>query len=352
MFHPENQSPDDLIKGHGDFNPKIKAVVSRYPVRINPYFLEVVRKAGEPLSRQVFPDPAELDDRFGFEDPLGEEEHSPVPNLTHRYPDRVLFLVTTECAVYCRFCTRKRKAGRTGLVTPETIEAGLAYIEKHTEVRDVLVSGGDPLTLSDAGLEEILGRLRSIQHVEIIRIGTRIPGVMPGRVTPALAGILKKAHPLYLNLHFNHPAEMTEEVQDACAMLADAGIPMGSQTVLLKGINDDPEVLETLFRALIRMRIRPYYLLQADQTRGTSHFWTPIETGLEIMRKLTGHVSGLAVPTFVIDLPGGGGKVPLFPDYPIRRNKKEWEIRNYKGRVYKVVQPEIKSKRKSSDCIK
>jgi lysine 2,3-aminomutase len=320
--------------------PDLERVLERYPMRINPYFLNVIHKAGEPLARQVVPDVAELEDQTGFEDPLGEEDNSPVPNLTHRYPDRVLFLVTTECAVYCRFCTRKRKAGKAGLVTAETIEAGLSYIEQHKEVRDVLVSGGDPLMLPDKKLAKILLRLKGAPHVEIIRIGTRIPGVLPQRVTPDLVEILKQAAPLFLNLHFNHPAEITEEVRSACAMLADAGIPMGSQTVLLRGINDDPQILEDLFRKLLRMRIRPYYLLQADQTRGTAHFWTRIETGLEIMRKLRGYISGLAVPAFVVDLPGGGGKVPLLPEYISHKEKDVWEIRNYLGIPYRYTQPE------------
>ena len=332
--------PDEALQAEQDDVPSdLKCVIQRYPVRINPYFREVARKAGSPLTKQVMPDLAELDDSDGFEDPLGEEKDSPVPNLTHRYPDRVLLLVTTECAVYCRFCTRKRKAGQSGIVTDETIEAGLSYIEQHPEVRDVLVSGGDPFMLADKKLSEILERLRRIPHVEIIRIGTRVPGVLPQRVTPNLVQILKQVNPVFLNVHFNHTAEITDEVRSACAMLADAGIPVGSQTVLLKGINDDPRILETLFRELLRMRIRPYYLLQADQTRGTAHFWTRIETGLEIMQRLRGNVSGLALPTYVVDLPGGGGKVPLLPEYVIRKDADEWEIRNYQGYKYRVSYP-------------
>ena len=332
--------PGEALQAEQDDVPSdLKCVIQRYPVRINPYFREVARKAGSPLTKQVMPDLAELDDSAGFEDPLGEEKDSPVPNLTHRYPDRVLLLVTTECAVYCRFCTRKRKAGQSGIVTDETIEAGLSYIEQHPEVRDVLVSGGDPFMLADKKLSEILERLRRIPHVEIIRIGTRVPGVLPQRVTPNLVQILKQVNPVFLNVHFNHTAEITDEVRSACAMLADAGIPVGSQTVLLKGINDDPRILETLFRELLRMRIRPYYLLQADQTRGTAHFWTRIETGLEIMQRLRGNVSGLALPTYVVDLPGGGGKVPLLPEYVIRKDADEWEIRNYQGYKYRVSYP-------------
>ncbi|NQT25644.1 KamA family radical SAM protein [candidate division KSB1 bacterium] len=335
-------SIDSLRSERNGLQPDLDCVIERYPMRINPYFLKVVRQAGEPLARQVIPDIAELEDQTGFEDPLGEENDSPVPNLTHRYPDRVLFLVTTECAVYCRFCTRKRKAGKVGQVTADTIEAGLSYIEQHTEVKDVLVSGGDPLMLSDEKLANILHRLKAVSHVEIIRIGTRIPGVLPQRVTPDLVEILQQTNPLFLNLHFNHPAEITEEVKTACSMLADAGIPMGSQTVLLRGINDDPQILEILFRMLLRMRIRPYYLLHADQTRGTAHFWTRIETGLDIMQKLRGYISGLAVPTYVVDLPGGGGKVPLLPEYIVHKEKDVWEIKNFLDKTYQYHQSDLK----------
>lgn len=319
-------------------SPDLDRVAERYPMRINAYFLNVLRSAGPALAKQVVPDAAELTDQTGFEDPLGEEEDSPVPNLTHRYPDRVLFLVTTECAVYCRFCTRKRKAGKAGIVTDETIEAGLSYIEQHPDVKDVLISGGDPFMLPDDALSRILSRIKSVPHVEIIRIGTRIPGVMPQRVTPELADLLGQANPLFLNLHFNHPDEITDEVRGACALLADAGLSLGSQTVLLRGINDDPDTLERLFRSLLRMRIRPYYLLQADPARGTSHFRTRIETGVEIMRQLRGRISGLAVPAYVVDLPGGGGKVPLLPEYVVRRQPDVWEIRNYEGKKHSYHQ--------------
>jgi len=317
----------------------LKKVTKVYPMRINSYFLQLMLKKGSSLSRQVVPDIRELYDSVGEVDPLAEERDSPVPNLTHRYPDRVLFLVSSECGVYCRFCTRKRKIGRWGPIKDEQIEEGFHYLRDHKEVRDVLLSGGDPLLLSDKKLEWILARVREISHVEIIRIGTRVPSVLPQRIIPKLVEILKKYHPLYINVHFNHPDEVTKEAEKACALLADGGIPLGNQTVLLRNVNDSPEVIGALMKLLLKMRVKPYYLHQADLTRGTDHFRTPIETGLRIMQYLRGRVSGLAVPTYAIDLPGGGGKVPVLPEYVIGINEKEVILKNYLGKIYKYPQP-------------
>lgn len=314
--------------------PRLEEILDRYPMRINPYYLELIKREGDPIYRQCIPDRAEIEDHRGHDDPLNEEALSPVPGLTHRYPDRVLFLVSDRCAMYCRFCNRKRKVGKPGVVTSSTIREGLAYIRGHSEVRDVLLSGGDPLLLSDNMLFEILSQLRDISHVEIIRIGTRVPCSLPQRVTPQLTNILHSFHPLYINTHFNHPAEITPTSSLACKRLADAGIPIGCQTVLLKGVNDDPAVMGTLMKKLLTIRVRPYYLFQGDLARGTAHFWTPIEKGLEIMARLRGYTSGLSVPHFAIDLPGGGGKVPLLPEYLLDREKDSLILRNYEGRIF------------------
>ncbi len=307
-------SPADLRLKFGDKMRDLDSVTERFPMRVNSYYLSLIEKAGDPIFRQCIPDSRELSDE-GLIDPLEEEEHSPVPGLTHRYPDRVLFLVSSRCAVYCRFCNRRRKVGRPDVVTPETIREGLAYIRSDKKIRDVLLSGGDPLLLSDKELFRILTDLRAIPHVEIIRIGSRIPCTLPQRITPGLAEMLKGFHPLYINAHFNHPRELTFEAAAACSRLADAGIPLGCQTVLLKGVNDDPFVMKSLMQGLLKMRAKPYYLFQADLVKGTSHFWTPLERGLEIMNALQGHTSGMCLPHFAVDLPHGGGKVPLLPNY-------------------------------------
>jgi lysine 2,3-aminomutase len=320
---------------------EVRPVISSFPMRINPYFLDLVRKKGLSLFRQVVPDPLELTDPDGMADPLAEDENSPVPNVTHRYPDRVLFLVSSECPVYCRFCTRKRKIGGGGEVGFKTLEEGIRYIRSRSEVRDVLLSGGDPLLLSDDRLEWILSSVRSIPHVDIIRIGTRVPGALPQRITPRLCAMLRKYHPLYMNLHFNHPDEITDESVQACGRLADAGIPLGSQTVLLRGINDDPPTIRTLMQRLLSMRIRPYYLLQGDLTFGTAHFRTPVRMGLDIIRSMRGSVSGLAIPAFVVDLPGGGGKVPMVPDYFRRMEGREAVFSNYLNREYRYPEPVV-----------
>ena len=271
-------------------------------------------------------------------DPLGEDGHSPVPNLVHRYPDRVLFLVTGFCSVYCRYCTRSRLVGASGDKQSFNLahwQGALNYIEAHPEIRDVLLSGGDPLTLSDNRLDWLLSRLRRIPHVEIVRIGTKVPAVLPHRITPSLITVLRRYHPLWMSIHFTHPEELTSETAQACERLADAGIPLGSQTVLLKGINDNVETMTRLNQGLLKLRVRPYYLYQCDPVQGTSHFRTSVAKGLEIIQGLRGHTSGYAVPYYVIDAPGGGGKVPLLPEYMVGRDGQDIILKNYEGNIYR-----------------
>jgi lysine 2,3-aminomutase len=280
------------------------------------------------------PDHKELEDAGGEEDPLMEDAMSPVPNITHRYPDRALFLVTSQCGLYCRFCTRKRKVGDYDKISMKGLESAFRYLEEHTEIRDVIMSGGDPLMLTDTMLEKILQRLRAIPHLEIIRIGSKMPCVLPQRITQKLCDMIKKYHPVYLNTHFNHPWEITPESSKACQMLADAGIPVGNQMVLMKGINDDPAIVKDLMQKLLKIRVRPYYMYMADETKGANHFRTSIETGLEIIENLRGHTSGLAVPHFVIDAPGGGGKIPLLPNYVLHKDDEKIVLRNFKHKIY------------------
>ena len=313
----------------------LETVIAQYPMRINPYYLSLIQKKGDAIYRQCIPDIREITDKKGFQDPLNEEGLSPVFGLTHRYPDRVLFLISARCAMYCRFCNRKRKVGSPSMVTRESIREGLSYIRTHEEIRDVLLSGGDPLLLEDRELHAILSELRAMSHVEIIRIGTRVPCTLPQRITPELSQMLKRFHPLYIHTNFSHPSEITAKASEACNRLADVGISLGCQTVLLKGVNDDPMIIKELMQKLLTIRVRPYYLFQADLTRGTSHFWTPISRGLEIMAGLQGHTSGLCMPHFAIDLPGGGGKVPLLPEYITGGDEDSIFIRNYKGEEYR-----------------
>jgi lysine 2,3-aminomutase len=319
-------------------------VARRYPFRVSRHIVGLLHHPDDPLWRQVVPDPRELQDTEGWEDPLAEETLSPVPHLVHRYPDRVLWLVSHECSMLCRFCTRKRLWGNQQPMTPEELQAGLNYISEHREVRDVLLSGGDPLMLPAERLGRILSSLRQIPHVEIIRIGTRVPVAAPQRVTHSLARLLAQHHPLYVNIHFNHPMEITAEAAKACTRLADAGIPLGSQTVLLKDVNDDAGVLADLFKYLLRIRVRPYYLLQMDLVRSTAHFRTPISTGLEIIRTLRNHISGLAVPQLVLDLPGGHGKIPLVPRYVERLEEHRLELTDFRNQscVYPLLPGEAK----------
>ncbi len=319
---------------HFDFDcSALEPACASFPMRINSYYLGLIKSVNDPLWKQAVPDPMELKDSICIPDPLAEERLSPVPNLVHKYPDRVLFLIANECAMYCRFCTRKRKVGTEMMqITEESIEQGINYIRKNQQIREVLLSGGDPLLLPDKKLDSLLTRLRSIPSLEVIRIGTRVPCTLPMRVTKQLVNILKKHHPLYINTHFNHPDELSPEAAEACTLLADGGIPLGCQTVLLKGVNDNAETLKTLFSGLLRMRVKPYYLFQGDLTKGTNHFRTHTSCGIKIMRQLIGTLSGMAIPTFALDAPDGKGKIPLTPDYIISRGK-ELSFHNYCGQL-------------------
>ena len=305
-----------------------------FQARINPYYLSLIRYPGDPIWLQVIPDKVELDDFDALDDPLMEEVMSPVPNITHRYPDRALFLVTSQCGIYCRFCTRKRKVGDYEKISMKGLESAFKYLEEHTEIRDVILSGGDPLMLTDTMLEKILQRLRSMKHIEIIRLGTRMPVVLPQRITPKLCNMIKKYHPIYVNTHFNHPWEITPESSKACEMLSAVGVPVGNQMVIMRDINDDPAVVKELMQKLLKIRVRPYYMYMADETKGANHFRTSIETGLKIAEALRGHTSGLAVPHFVIDAPGGGGKIPLLPNYVLHMDEEKIILRNFKNEFY------------------
>jgi lysine 2,3-aminomutase len=318
----------------------IQAHHGALPVGITPYYASLLDPldSDQGLRKTVVPRLDEYQRAPGeADDPLGEDDHSPVPGLVHRYPDRVLLLVTNFCSVYCRYCTRARMVGVAGerAVKKSDLERALEYIERTPTIRDVLMSGGDPLSLDDERLDWLLARLRAIPHVEFIRIGTKQPVVEPQRITPALVKIFRKYHPLWMSLHFTHPDELTPEVAQACARLADAGIPLGSQTVLLKGVNDDPEVMKKLMQGLLRIRVRPYYLYQCDPISGSAHFRTPVQTGVDIIRALRGHTTGYAVPTFVVDAPKGGGKIPLAPDYRQGRDGDDLLLSNYAGDIYR-----------------
>jgi lysine 2,3-aminomutase len=322
---------------------------------ITPYFASLMDPDDPncPIRRQVIPTKQEL---LPFEaemsDSLSEEAHSPVPGLVHRYPDRVLMLVTTQCASYCRFCTRSRIVGDShAQFSSAAYDQQIAYIAATPQVRDVLLSGGDPLTLPQKVLEGILERLRKIPHVEIIRIGTRVPVFLPQRITDDLASMLKRYHPLWMNIHFNHPKEISPEVETALARLANAGIPLGSQTVLLAGINDCPNIIKALVHQLVRNRVRPYYIYQCDLVHGAGHFRTPVAKGIEILEGLRGHTSGYAVPTFVIDAPEGGGKVPVGPNYVLSQSERYVVVRNYEGFVSTYTQPDEYQRHDPATCI-
>ena len=324
----------DFARKWGLDTTPLEPVVKAHPFTLSRHFEGLIRGIGDPLWRQVVPDERELCDTSGMDDPLSEEDLSPAPNLVHRYPNRVLWLVNDRCAVHCRFCTRKRR-WRTGPSTALEQDLGpaLSYIAEDRRIQDVLLSGGDPLLLPIARLREILSRLREIGHVRIIRIGTRVPGALPRLITPEVAALLGRFHPIYVNIHFNHPAELSPEAVNACTLLANAGIPLGSQTVLLRGINDGPAVLGELFHRLLSLRVRPYYLMQMDLTKGTGHFRTPVATGLRVLRALRNRISGLAVPHFVIDLPGGHGKVALTPGMVRSIGQERMVIENYLGKL-------------------
>ena len=313
------------------------------PVGITPYYMSLVSRVDsqQPLRRTVVPTTAEFDRAPGeADDPLGEDGHSPVPGLVHRYPDRVLLLAHDFCSTYCRYCTRSRVVGHGEIVPSEKrLEMAFDYIRRTPTVRDVLISGGDPLTLAEDRLDWILSNLRAIPHVEFVRIGTKMPAVLPQRITPQLCRMLRKYHPLWMSLHFTHPDECTPETYQACTRLADAGIPLGSQTVLLKGVNDNVETMKQLVHKLLMMRVRPYYLYQCDPITGSSHFRTSVSKGLEIIEGLRGHTTGYAVPNYVIDAPGGGGKIPLQPNYVVGRDGDDLLLRNYEGHTYRYPDP-------------
>ncbi len=314
-----------------------------FPVGITPYYAALMHPtdASCPIRRQAIPVAAEAEHGDGaMRDPLHEDLHSPVPFITHRYPDRVLFIVTEMCPVYCRHCTRRRLVGANegGIARPD-IDRAIAYIAATPTVRDVLVSGGDPFTLGEERLDYILASLRRIPHVEIIRIGTRVPVTNPFRITPELCQMLRRHHPVWINTHFNHPNELTAEAVEACARLVDAGIPLGNQTVLLRGINDCPALQKTLVHLLVKARVRPYYLYQCDLAEGLEHFRTPVSAGVEVIEYLRGHTSGYAVPTFVVDAPGGCGKIPVAPNYLLSQSPSQVVLRNYEGRVVAYPEP-------------
>ncbi len=322
----------------------IDTCLETYRMAITPYYLSLIDSEDpcDPIRKQAIPRADELyiapeDQR----DPLHEEADSPCTGLTHRYPDRVLFLVTNQCAMYCRHCTRRRFAGqRDTALTRCQIDASIRYIATHPEVRDVLISGGDPLTLPDEALEYILSNLRAIPHVEIIRIGTRVPVVMPQRITSELCAALKKYQPLWVNVQFNHPNEITEDAAEACAKLCDSGIPLGNQSVLLAGVNDCVHVMRKLVQKLVQIRVRPYYIYQCDLSLGLSHFRTTVAKGMEIMEGLQGHTTGFAVPYFVIDAPGGGGKIPILPNHIVSQGYRRYVLRNFEGKITTYTEPE------------
>jgi lysine 2,3-aminomutase len=323
----------------------IKNSKGRLALAVTPYFASLMDPINPncPIRRQAIPRIEEIRlSKNEMVDPLGEDKHSPVPGLVHRYPDRVLLLVTDQCAVYCRYCTRRRLVGsHERSITQGNFEEVLKYLKSHRKVRDVLLSGGDPLLLENERLEEILGRLRALPHIELLRIGTRVPVTLPQRITGGLVRMLKKYHPLMISIHFTHPKEITETVRRACNELADGGIPLGSQTVLLKGINDKPYIMKKLVQELLKIRVRPYYIYQCDLAMGTEHFRTSVATGIQIIEKLRGHTTGYAVPTYVVDAPGGGGKIPLQPDYLVTRGKGKIVLRNYEGKVFEYPEPNI-----------
>lgn len=316
-----------------------------FRMAITPYYLFLIdhKNPYDPVRMQAIPRIMEsCISHEDMPDPLHEDADAPVPGMTHRYPDRVLLLLTDQCAMYCRHCTRRRKAGEHDAPMPrDNVEKAIQYIQKNKEIRDVILSGGDPLTLSDARLDEILNRLSKIKHIDIVRIGTRIPVVLPQRITAGLINVLKKYKFLWLNTHFNHPQELTNEACSALAQLAEAGIVLGNQSVLLKGVNDHVDVMKQLVHTLVKNRVRPYYIYQCDLSEGIAHFRTPIAKGIEIMESLRGHTSGLCIPTYVVDAPGGGGKIPVMPTYIISQMPGRIILRNYEGMITSYTEPEF-----------
>lgn len=329
-------------------------VYDKFPMRITPYYLSLINKdvyQDDPVFKQAFGSVRELEVLdCDYADPLSEELDSPVLGITHRYPDRVLFLVSNTCSMYCRHCTRKRKVGDNNVYLHKgDLLRAINYISAHPEVRDVLISGGDPLMLPDDRLEWIISRIRAIEHVEIIRIGTRMPVVLPFRITEELVLRLKKYHPIYINTHFNHPAELTTEAIHALNLFSDNGFPLGNQSVLLAGVNDNPDIIKELCHKLLKNRVRPYYLYQCDMSEGLNHFRTPIAKGIEIMERMIGHTSGLAVPRFVVDVPNGGGKIPLMPTYLISSTPSKSIFRNYEGLISSYEEPQFYIENESSN---
>ncbi len=318
---------------------------NKLAMSITPHFFNLIDREDPncPIRRQVIPRIEETwKADYELADPCGEDSHMPVPGLVHRYPDRVLFLVTTQCASYCRYCTRSRVVSGAGEQSLSTdYEAAFRYLEEHTEVRDVLLSGGDPLLFSDKKLEKILERLHAIEHIEFIRIGSRVPLFLPQRITPELCEMLQKYHPLFISVHANHPRELTTEVKAGLERLANTGIPLGNQSVLLKGVNDDVETMKSLVHKLLMCRVRPYYLYQLDLIKGSAHLQAAVAKGLEIIEGLRGHTTGYAVPQYVIDAPGGGGKVPVNPEYILQRNDERVMVRNYEGNQYEYPEPAV-----------
>lgn len=347
------------IRFETDERKLIEKTIEKFPLSITPYYLSLIDTddyKNDPFFKQSFPSLMELIvEKYEMSDPLAEDKDSPVPGITHRYPDRVLFHISNVCSMYCRHCTRKRKVGDVESVpTKDEISKGIEYIKNTPAVRDVLLSGGDPFMLSDEYLDWILTELRNIPHVEVIRIGTRMPVVLPYRITDDLVAVLKKHHPIWVNTHFNHPRAITASSIEALRKLADAGIPLGNQSVLLAGVNDCPRIMKKLVHKLVQNRVRPYYLYQCDMSEGLSHFRTPVGKGIEIMESLIGHTSGFAVPTYVIDAPGGGGKIPIMPNYLISWSTNKVILRNYEGVITTYREPDsyerIFCDRNCEDC--
>jgi lysine 2,3-aminomutase len=333
---------DELIDRFGEENVDRAAVeraIDRFNLRITPAALAQIKRPGDAFWNQYVPTAAENEIVDGIVDSLDEDADSPVPNITHRYPDRVLFLVSPVCATYCRFCTRRRKVGDPEKIPLNQFDAAFEYLRAHTEVRDVVLSGGDPFMLSDRRIDFFLSTLRAIPHIQIIRIHTRMPSHLPERITPELCDIVKRHHPVYVNVHFNHPDELTPAATTALARLADAGVPLGSQTVLLKGVNDEPAIMKELMQRLLAARVKPYYIYQADVVAGAEHFRTAVEKGVEIIGALRGWTSGLGVPHYVIDAPGGGGKIPILPEYLQSVSATEVVMRNYAGEEFRYPLP-------------
>ena len=333
---------EQIIKLTPEEEEGIKKASGRLSMAITPYWASLMDPddANCPLRRQAVPVAMEsVVSPHEMVDPCAEDRDSPAPHLVHRYPDRVLLLATDHCAMYCRHCTRRRLVGEHKEENSASrFDAAVEYLKSNRKVRDVLISGGDPFVLEDEEIEDLLQKLRSISHIEFLRIGTRTPVTLPQRITEKLANILKKYGPIWVSIHFNHPKEITKRCKIACDMLADAGIPLGSQTVLLKGINDRPYIMRKLMQELLQIRVRPYYIYQCDPVRGTQHFRTPVAAGINIMEKLRGHTSGYAVPTYVIDGPGGGGKIPVGPNYILSQAKGKYVLRNYRGKIYTYLE--------------